>query len=319
LIGMERLLLLLPSRPQPIIVRYGITTAIVVVLFLLQVGLYSYSGFIGLFLMMPGIFLAGVMFDRGSGFYASLLSVVLTSWFFLRDWLFLDSQSIALILFFLVGLGLAAASEALRKALEKSQAAERHNELMFRELMHRTRNNLASVSSLLRLQARASTTPETRGALDAAAGRVQVMTDVHEFLRNPGPSGTVDMSDYLEELCRKLGDALRGARPVAVEVSAEHVELSRERAEAIGLIVNELVTNSLKYAFPDGRPGLIAVTLRQDGEIVLLVEDNGIGCPTEIKEGLGSRLIQLMAQQLRGEITREAIDPGCRVMLRLKK
>jgi two-component sensor histidine kinase len=83
--------------------------------------------------------------------------------------------------------------------------------------------------------------------------------------------------------------------------------------------VNELVTNSLKYAFPDDRSGIIEITIKNEAtDVVVSAEDNGVGCVKEPK-GLGSTLVQLMANQLHGSIQREEANPGCRVVLRLRR
>jgi two-component sensor histidine kinase len=93
--------------------------------------------------------------------------------------------------------------------------------------------------------------------------------------------------------------------------------LREDRAVAVGLIVNELVTNAFKYAFPDDRGGTVNVSLQRerDGKLQLAVEDNGEGCPDDAKEGLGSRIVRLLAQQLGSTIRRTATNPGCRVSL----
>lgn len=87
----------------------------------------------------------------------------------------------------------------------------------------------------------------------------------------------------------------------------------------IAIIVNELVTNSLKYAFPDGRPGHVKVALHTDGDVVLTVTDNGTGFRTEGGEGIGSRVLSLLTQQLGGTLTRENLAQGCRVTLRMPR
>ena len=117
--------------------------------------------------------------------------------------------------------------------------------------------------------------------------------------------------------CQNLGDALRDVRPIAVNVSAEQILLRDDRAVSVGLIVNELVTNAFKYAFPDDRSGAVNVILHRvsDGQLELVVEDNGKGCPQEVKEGLGTRIVRLLAQQLGSLVTRTAANPGCRVSL----
>lgn len=99
-------------------------------------------------------------------------------------------------------------------------------------------------------------------------------------------------------------------RPIAVNVTAKQILLRDEMAVSIGLIVNELVTNAFKYAFPGDRGGTVNVTFhRRNGKLELIVEDNGEGCPQDAKEGLGSRIVRLLAQQLGSKITREEQIP----------
>jgi K+-sensing histidine kinase KdpD len=135
---MENLLLLLPSRPQSIVVRYAMTTLIVLVCFGLQIGVERQSGMFTFFLLLPGIFLAAVLFDRGSGFYATILSTALCVAVLLPSdsWLLPGPYLLPFLLFVLVGLALATLSEAMRKALEKAVAAERSAEVMLHELNH---------------------------------------------------------------------------------------------------------------------------------------------------------------------------------------
>ncbi|WP_157348696.1 sensor histidine kinase [Bradyrhizobium pachyrhizi] len=93
--------------------------------------------------------------------------------------------------------------------------------------------------------------------------------------------------------------------------------MSNQQALAIGLIANELVTNALKYAFPDGRSGQVVISLKLSDKIELNVRDNGIGATGhEEPKGLGSRIVALLTQQLDGTLSYERIDPGMRVLLR---
>jgi two-component sensor histidine kinase len=99
-------------------------------------------------------------------------------------------------------------------------------------------------------------------------------------------------------------------------VNAAQILLRDDRAVSVGLIVNELITNAFKYAFPDDRGGTINVVLRRESDGKLeFVEDNGKGCPEDAKEGLGSRIVRLLAQQLVTTVRRMAANPGCRVSL----
>jgi len=104
---------------------------------------------------------------------------------------------------------------------------------------------------------------------------------------------------------------------VAFEVTSDDVVLTNNQALAIGIIVNELVTNSLKYAFPDNRPGHVTVRLRAGEEIEVAVSDNGIGrADQSVSSGLGSRIMMLLTQQLGGTLDHEDLRPGLCVRLR---
>ena len=316
---MENLLLLLPARPQSLAIRYAVTTLIVLVCFLLQIGVEMQSGFFGFFLLLPSIFLASVLFDRGSGFYATLLCTILSIFVLSPPGpVVLPAQHLLpVLLFVLIGLAVATVSEALRKALEHAVAAERAKDLLMHELNHRIRNNLAMVASVLELQMRAQREPLAKQALATAVARIHVIANAHDHLMPRDGHSAIDMNEYLTKCCRHLGDALRDVRPIAINVSAAQIYLRSDKAVAIGLIVNELVTNAFKYAFPDDRSGVVSVTLHRGrpGEMELKVEDNGKGCPEDAPKGLGSRIVQLLAEQLTGILKREDAHPGCRVLL----
>jgi two-component sensor histidine kinase len=120
------------------------------------------------------------------------------------------------------------------------------------------------------------------------------------------------MRAYLGQLCAHLANALRDIRPIVVKVEATELYLPSEQAVPLGLIVNELVTNSLKHAFPDDRAGTVHVTLSSGPHVVLLVRDDGVGCSLP-QEGIGTRLIRLLAQQLGAVIVWEQPEKGCLV------
>jgi two-component sensor histidine kinase len=320
---MEKLLLLLPSRPQSIFVRYGVTTLIVLVCFALQIGVEFQSGIFTFFLLLPGIFFASILFDRGSGFYATGLGTALTiaALFPSGSWLPPAQYLLPFVLFVLVGLALAITGETMRKVLEKAVAAERSAEILLYELNHRIRNNFAMVASVLELQKRSVKEQAAKDAFASAVGRVRVIANAHDHLLPKEGQSLIDMREYLTVCCQNLGDALRDVRPIAVNVTAAQILLRDDRAVSVGLIVNELVTNAFKYAFPDDQGGIVHVTLRgvSDGKLELIIEDNGKGCPEDAKEGLGSRIVRLLAQQLGSTITRAPANPGCRVSLTIRE
>jgi two-component sensor histidine kinase len=169
------------------------------------------------------------------------------------------------------------------------------------------------VVSMLSMQARLKTNTDTRAALEKAIGRIQAIASAHEYFQPREAGGRVEMAAYLGNLCGHLGDGLRDVRPIALRVDVAEVYLPAEQAAPLGLIVNELVTNALKHAFPKERAGTIDVTLRAEGGLTLCVRDNGIGCPIDRREGLGSRLTRLLAQQLGAQIVSESCNVGCEV------
>jgi two-component sensor histidine kinase len=315
--AMEQLLGMLPKRPQPALIRYGVTATLVVVCFIVLVALRDKSGAIGFYVLLPAIFAASVLFDRGAGIFATALCVALL-YLLMRPGGMLPLAGgllLQLLVFVFVSLGLALVSDGLRTAGERAADAERTKDLLLRELGHRTMNNLAMVISVLSLQARGKANPETRYALEKAVARVRAIASAHEHFNPLAQNGRVEMRPYLERLCGHLGDALRDVRPVAVQVVAQDVLLPTQQAIAFGLIVNELVTNALKHAFPDNRSGTVRVVLEGTSPLVLVVEDNGVGLSAERREGLGSRLTRLLAEQLGATATWENANPGARVRI----
>jgi two-component sensor histidine kinase len=103
-------------------------------------------------------------------------------------------------------------------------------------------------------------------------------------------------------------------RSIAIQVHCQPISVKSSQAGSIGLIVNELVTNAFKYAFPEGRAGTVEVDItRTDGQIAITVRDDGVGCPSEVKSGLGTRLINQLTARMNGRMTRAPLPRGCEV------
>ncbi len=194
-------------------------------------------------------------------------------------------------------------AEQIRHALEEK-------ETLLRELYHRTKNNMLVLSSMLTLNARYSKSAETRGVLVDLQGRVQSMALVHEKLYQAQNLSHIDLGDYLPELMTLLLKTHKGAsQTVVVRAQAEHIFVVLDVAIPCGLVLNELVSNSLKHGFPDQRPGEIQVDLVRDknDEIVLTFSDNGVGLPTDFdfrrSPTLGMRTIMAIVEhQLQGTL-----------------
>lgn len=305
---MEALLRYLPG-PQPLAVRYGTAGILVLIAYGFRIMLGDYSGAYGfLFFILP-IVASALMFDRGTGFFAVALSALLVS--SVVNW---DARPgahvVALLLFVCVGVCLVFISEGLHRALETATAAQRTTALLLDEMSHRVKNKFAMVSSIITLQARRSP-PEVRQALDDIARRVGVIAIVHDYLQLSRHDGLIDMSEYLPKLCAFLREALLSARAITLTARAEPTHLPPDKALSIGVIVNELVTNAIKYAFDEDASGRIVVDLsRTDTGFALTVEDSGRGYPQDATAGLGSRLVTTFAAQLGGAATWRPASSG---------
>jgi two-component sensor histidine kinase len=154
-----------------------------------------------------------------------------------------------------------------------------------------------------------------------AAERVSVMAKVQRRLVRFEGAVLADSRSFIEELCRDLETALIGLRPIRLDIEAESHPIPLNQAVSVGLIINELLVNALKYAFPDDRDGRVSVTFTRTGhEYCLAVTDNGVGLSTAHESasapsstGLGQRLIRSFVAQLGGRHEIEPCSPGTRV------
>jgi two-component sensor histidine kinase len=200
--------------------------------------------------------------------------------------------------------------------VEKLAESEKAKDILLRELHHRTKNNMSIMAALLRAQARAAENRETQDALISAARRINIMGTLQEYLRPSKTDNRVALGDYLHELSMRM-EELRPNTAVNIVLDSENIEISERLALPLGIVINELVTNSLKYAFPDGRDGTVEIKVWKDGVLVLEVSDNGIGCPEDAKQGVGTRLMELMAKQVHGTIERQPKEQGCKTLVRV--
>lgn len=322
LVAMENMLVrLVPLRRFGLILRYSASTVIVAVTALVRFALEDPLQRFPLLLFIPAVFLCALLFDRGSGFFATLLSAAVSAYVFMEPHYSFEigpQNWFALALFILIGFTMAGVTELLRRTMMRLQESETAKALLLEELAHRTKNDLAIISSAITLQSNASDDLKVREALQAANARVMVVAKAQEKLRGDQQGGRVELARYVEGLCEGLGDLLRDIRPIAVRVKCEPLTVPSSVAVHVGLIVNELVTNSLKYGYPGERGGIIGVDIRADGsQMIVAVSDNGIGCPQDATPGLGSKLVRLLAKQLGGTVSRDDARPGCRVRVTL--
>jgi len=180
--------------------------------------------------------------------------------------------------------------------------------VLLHEIHHRVKNNLQIISSLLNLQAR-NADPAVIRALAESQGRVKAMALIHQLLYERNDFSQIDLATYLQRLCALQQTSYRDdAASFTLTVHAcEGVHLNLQRAVPCGLLVNELVTNAIKHAFPDGREGRIDITLSasDDGHCLITVADDGIGLPADVSpdtsRSLGMQLIPLLSDQAGGQ------------------
>ena len=189
---------------------------------------------------------------------------------------------------------------------QKIKELEKEKSLLLKEIHHRVKNNLQVISSLLNLQSIYIQDPTAKQAVQAGQHRVKTMALIHQRLYQGENLTSIEMKAYLRDLCKSLWATLGiSQHEVAYSCSMEELELDVDTAIPIGLIVNELVTNSLKFAFPEKTGGSICVILKEDRErsvMRLEVKDDGIGINKSLSAGgthsFGSQLVELLCQQL---------------------
>jgi K+-sensing histidine kinase KdpD len=276
---MERLFTITAStRAFPAWARYAATTTLVGSALALRLVVFGEGPGYPFLLFFPIVVLAGVLFDRGTGIYAALLSSLLAVWFFVprRGGLEFETAtdllaaaiylSITLFVAFLMEAlhvafaavtqsrqRLAADAAALADANRRLASSDAEKETLLREAIHRSRNDLQRLAATLHLQiAAADPTTSAREALGEAAARIQALARVKGRLEQHWHADSVlNSGAFLAGLSEDLREVTIGLRPITLRVQAEAHDIPIGRAIALGLIVNELVVNAAKYAFPD--------------------------------------------------------------------
>jgi two-component sensor histidine kinase len=199
-------------------------------------------------------------------------------------------------------------------------AAER--EMLLREVNHRVGNSLQIIASLLHLQANSAAQDDVKAALTNAMGRVAAVAQVHRRLYTSHDLKSVLLNQYLEALLEDLRRSAEGNKMSRLTLKAEAIEIDPDRAVAIGIIVNELVMNAVKYAYPD-RAGPIDVALRVQGDDILLsISDDGVGLNGKSdprSTGMGQRIVSAMASKLEAQVERDPGHSGTRILVQFRR
>jgi PAS domain S-box-containing protein len=209
-----------------------------------------------------------------------------------------------------------------RVRLEREHAAAHERiAVLLQELGHRIKNSLQIIVSVVSLEARNQKSDEGKAALERVSHRIAALGRLYSMLGETNSVEEVDAAIYLEALCRDLIESVQKENDtsIALKTDIENEALPVDRAIPLGLIVNELVTNAVKYAFPSETRGTVAVTLKRiPGELRLTVADDGQGAdPQRADSGLGGRLVDTFARQLGGQVERVSSNKGTIVCLKL--
>jgi two-component sensor histidine kinase len=199
------------------------------------------------------------------------------------------------------------------------EATLEQREILLRELHHRVKNNLQTLLSILLLAERRTTVPKAREVIGDARLRVEALAVLQRLLYATGDLASVDGAAFLSDVCANVERAFR--RPgITVRVRSAEVTLSLDVASSLGLIVNELLTNAFKHAFPDREQGEIQVCLHQKNgrgsPLMLVVADDGRGYGSRQTAGTGLALVRGLTQQQGGTCVLEtALGVRCTVTL----
>ncbi|HWW49433.1 MAG TPA: histidine kinase dimerization/phosphoacceptor domain -containing protein [Xanthobacteraceae bacterium] len=214
------------------------------------------------------------------------------------------------------------AEAEIHAARDRFAALAAEREVLLREVNHRVGNSLQIIASLLHLQASGSTDEDVKAALTNAMGRVAAVAQVHRRLYTSHDLNSVMLNQYLEALLEDLRRSAEGNRMSRLTLHADPVEIEPDRAVAVGIIVNELVMNAVKYAYPDGAGPIHVELLGEGDDLNLSITDDGVGFqakPDARSTGMGQRIVAAMAGKLDSTVERDPSHAGTRMTMRFRR
>ncbi len=196
------------------------------------------------------------------------------------------------------------------------RSANRQLEVLVQEVHHRVKNNLQVISSMLRLQSLQMSDEGVRKALQDSVNRVHAMSLVHEMLSEAGDRNGLEFRDYLNDLTQQLKESYGVTERVNIDIECGDLTLDMTQGILLALIVNEIFSNALKHAFPEGRPGVLRIALQRHGAYArLTMQDDGIGLPAGFDwrkaSSLGLQIVQSLAAKLGGEASLTTAGTTC--------
>ncbi|MEH6789093.1 sensor histidine kinase [Parasphingorhabdus sp.] len=203
----------------------------------------------------------------------------------------------------------------VRELVHEREQRISERDMLLREVDHRVKNNLAILTSLLRLQQNETSSEIARKALEKAVGRVLSLANAYENLHYGIDNiAVVRFDQFIVQLCSEISNALALERKIDIRIETHPCHLSRDRASAIGLLINEVVTNAVKHAFTGREAGVISITLTSDdSEAVLTIEDDGVGLPEDVRDGAqGQGFLVAFAAMAKAELDCQSGSSGTR-------
>jgi PAS domain S-box-containing protein len=203
-----------------------------------------------------------------------------------------------------------------KKAMEEIHRLVEEKELLLREVHHRVKNNMNTMTSLLFLQSNTLTDPVARQALSDAGSRIQSMQVLYDTLHRSSNIQEVSVREYLKTLVDEVISVFPSSERVKTVVDLEECLLKTRTMASVGLIVNELITNAMKHAFADGKPGSLEVLARcrDDNGVRITVQDDGSGLPEDFDpdkiNGFGLGLVRMVCDQIAARFSITAANPG---------
>lgn len=214
----------------------------------------------------------------------------------------------------------------LYRSKEELQQKVEEKEMLLKEVHHRVKNNLQTVSSLLRMQGRSIEDAQTLAQIRSSQNRVVCMAMVHEMLYQREDLSCIEYSTYVHQLGDYLVKSIKGPESnIRLNIDIPEIELGIDTAIPLGLLINEAVTNALKYGFEGRDAGEISISLEKEDaqEYVLRIGDNGVGYPENVdyqsSKSLGLKLIYNLSRQLRGSVIRDLSKRGTNYVIRFQE
>jgi PAS domain S-box-containing protein len=197
-----------------------------------------------------------------------------------------------------------------RQHARQLEALQRQKDVLLKEVYHRVKNNFMIISSLLHLQSNKIDDESSRSLFQESRDRVQTMALIHQQLYQSSDLASIDFKGYVQLLIRNLYQSY-GVTPEKIQLiqNLQDIPVGINKAIPCGLIINELLTNAFKYAFPENRSGFVRIDFQHGGSnnVRLSVSDNGVGLPNEIKvqksHSLGLQIVTMLTRQIQGRLS----------------